>query len=297
MIDVVFGPTGSGKSDLAMRIAKKRRAELVVCDAVMVYRGFDIGSNKPTPQEQADVRHHGLDLVDASEEFSAADYARAIEPLCGGGRPLVLVVGTFLYFRALAYGLGPLPKGDAQLRQQFLEREQADPGYLAREVQRIDPESFAEANGKNVPRLVRALEVFELSGKTASAWRREHGGFVAPKWPLRRYLLAPDREQAAALIARRTQAMLARGWIAEVERLRAAGVSVSTRAMNAIGYREINQMLDGTLSRAELVERIVIATRQYARRQRNFFAHEPEVKKLPMFGGDVPDSAIETDGD
>lgn len=288
---VVLGPTASGKSDLALRIAKLQHAELVVCDAVMVYRGFDLGSNKPTPHEQAQAVHHGLDLCSPTDEMNAGRFADAVHPVVearlAAGKSLVFVVGTFLYYRALAYGLGPLPRGSNELRLRYEAQERADPGFLSREVARIDPESHREANGRNLPRLVRALEVFELTGKTASEWRREHGGFTQSRWPLNRVMLAPDPVVAAKRLEQRTQLMLDAGWIEEVEQLRAQGIPRTAKPMGAIGYKEINAVLDGELERAQLQERIVIATRQYAKRQRNFFAHEPDVRVLEGLGSDV----------
>ncbi len=273
-IVAIFGPTASGKSALAMRLAEERGGEIVACDAVMVYRGFDIGSNKPKPKERAQVPHHMLDVCEANEEMNAARYAllaaQAIDDIGKRGQLPIVVVGTFLYYRALVYGLGALPPSHPPLRQELLSREKEEPGFLAREVARVDPASFDEAKGKNLPRLVRALEVFKMTGQRASDLRTAHG-FADPRYQVERLGLAPDRATLHARIFQRAEAMLADGLIAEVIGLRQK-VDKNARPMRALGYAQVNDALDAHVEPS--AEKIAIATRQYARRQEVFFRKE-----------------------
>ena len=276
----IFGPTASGKSALALRRAAERPSEIIACDAVMVYRGFDIGANKPSAEERAAVPHHLLDVCDATEAMNAARWAElaraAVAEIHARGRQPVLVVGTFLYYRALVYGLGALPPSQPALRAELLAAEARDPGYLAREVARVDPESFAEAHGKNLPRLVRALEVFRLSGERASALRAAHG-FAEAHSDVERVGIEPPREALIMRIAERVHEMWKKGLLEEVRTLRAQ-VPHDAMAMRALGYAQVNDALSGGAVDAEHVcEQIAIATRQYARRQRSFMRKEAGV--------------------
>ena len=279
-IVAIFGPTAGGKSALAMSLAEARGGEIVACDAVMVYRGFDIGSNKPTAGERARLPHHLLDVCDANQPMNAARYAElaeeAITSVAARGRLPVVVVGTFLYYRALVYGLGALPPSEPVLRAELLQREADAPGFLAREVERIDPVSFREANGKNLSRLVRALEVFRLSGERASDLRAAHG-FATARYAVERIGLRPPREVLWQRIAERARAMLDSGLVEEVERLRHS-VDRSARPMRALGYAQVNDAIDaGEIDRPAVAEAISVATRQYARRQASFFKKEPGI--------------------
>lgn len=277
----IFGPTASGKSALAAARAQVRPSEIVVCDAVMVYRGFDIGANKPTAEERAAVPHHMLDVCGTAEKMDAARWAtlaaQAIAEIHSRGRQPIVVVGTFLYYRALVYGLGALPPSQAPLRAELLAEEARDPGFLAREVAVVDPDSFAEANGKNLPRLVRALEVFRITGERASAMRTAHG-FAEPRYAVERVGIDPPREELNERIALRVREMWQRGLVDEVRALR-EHVPRDAMAMRALGYAQVNAALDADAVDAETVcEAISVATRQYARRQRSFMRKENGVE-------------------
>ena len=260
-----------------MSRAAERPSEIVACDAVMVYRGFDIGANKPTPQERSATPHHLLDVCEAVEQMNAARWAalaaRAVADIRARGKRPILVVGTFLYYRALVYGLGALPPSQAPLRAELLAQEQRDPGFLAREVAIVDPASFAEAHGRNLPRLVRALEVFRLTGERASALRAAHG-FAQPRYEVERVGIDPPRAGVDARIRRRVREMWQHGLLDEVKALRERAPH-HAMPMRALGYAQVNDALAaGEIVEDQVCEAIAVATRQYARRQRSFMRKE-----------------------
>lgn len=289
---VIMGPTASGKSALAMELCAANGGEIVVCDALMVYRGFDIGTNKPSADERARVPHHMLDVLGYDDAMDAQRYGEQafaiVEAIAQRGKTPVIVVGTYLYYRALVYGLGPLPKSDPALRSELLAKGHE---WIASEVARVDPESHAEAHGRNLPRLVRALEVFMLTGRTASSLRKEHG-FAKPRIDVDAFVLRPDREALIARIDRRVDQMWRAGWCDEVLRLLDAGVPIAARAMQAVGYREIAAFLrDGGDERA-VRDQIAVATRQYARRQSSFFQKETNASVLTAFGDTIKSETV-----
>jgi tRNA dimethylallyltransferase len=289
LLTAILGPTASGKSALALHLAETSGGEIVAADALMVYRDFDIGTNKPDAQERARIPHHMLDVHRWDEPMHAGAYAalasRVVDDILARGKRPIVVVGTYLYYRALVYGLLEVPASEPHVRQALLDEEQRDPGFLAREVARIDPKSFAEAGGgKNLPRLVRALEIHRTTGQQASALREAHG-FKAPRYDVEVIGLAPSKEALNARIEGRAALMLERGWIEEVQALLASGVSPEARPMQAVGYREIALALaSGTVDRRTLAQSITVQTRQYARRQRSFFKQEPNVRWVQGFG-------------
>ena len=270
---VVVGPTGSGKSELALELAERIGGEIIGADSVQVYRYFDLGSGKPGVAERARVRHHLVDEIEPDEPFDAARYAlRADEAIAEvrarGARPIVCG-GTFLWVKALTLGLSGAPPADAELRavHQRVARELGNE-ELHRRLQAVDPGSATRLHPNDVVRVSRALEVFAQSGRTMTEWRSDHG-FASARYPTR--LVTPD-VTAAALderIAQRGQRWLDAGWVAEVRELRRRGFGAA-RAMGAVGYREVAQHLDGRIAQSELPLAIERATRIYARRQRTW---------------------------
>jgi tRNA dimethylallyltransferase len=279
---VVVGPTGSGKSDLALDLAARLGGEIIGADSVQVYRYFDLGSGKPTPSERARAPHHLVDALEPDEPFDAARYAvRAdaaiAEVRARGARPIVCG-GTFLWVKALLEGLSGAPPADAELRalHQQIAREQGN-AALHEQLAAVDPESAARLHPNDVIRVSRALEVFAASGRTLSEWRKDHG-FATRRYPAR--LLAPEVSAAAldVRIAARVRRWLEAGWIDEVRELRRRGFG-DTRAMGAVGYRQVSQHLDGQVAEADLALTIERATRVYARRQRTWI-RERQIDKI-----------------
>ncbi len=270
----LMGPTASGKTALAVELVQRAPFEIVSVDSAMVYRGMDIGTAKPGPDILAIAPHRLIDIRDPAEPYSAADFRhdalQAITEIHAAGRIPLLVGGTMLYYRALKDGLSSLPAADPAVRER-LAAELAAEGLpaLAARLAAIDPEAAAK-HGQNPQRLLRALEVFELTGRTLTDLQAAAAPAANP-FPYRLCQIAvapPDRAVLADRIARRFHDMLAAGFVAEVERLRSRGdLHPDLPALRAVGYRQVWQYLEGRLSYDDMVERGIIATRQLAKRQ------------------------------
>jgi tRNA dimethylallyltransferase len=280
-LTAIVGPTASGKSALALRLAEAAGAEIVSCDSLQVYRGLDIGSAKPTAEERARVRHHLIDVVEPDHHFTAAEYAQRARAVLGAlrarGCPALVVGGTGLYLRALVFGLFEGPSRDPALRER-LERIAMRHGdaRLHRVLARVDPESAARTSPRDRVRVVRALEVFWSSGRALSAHHRE------PLRPLEGYDLkvfglAPPREVLRAAVERRTEEMMARGLIGEVRGLLRRHPP-DLRPLQAIGYRQAVQVALGAMDPAQALRDIVNDTMRYAKRQMTWFRHQAAVE-------------------
>lgn len=272
---MLLGPTASGKSGIALRLAQRLPIEIVSVDSAQLYRGLDIGTAKPDAAERAAVAHHLVDIVEPTERYSAArfveDALAAIADIRARGRLPLLVGGTMLYARALAEGLHPLPGADAQVRAR-LEDEARALGWpaLHGRLARIDPRAAKRIDPSDAQRIQRALEIFETSGRTMSEWLAE----PAPPspWgggPIVTIALEPDDRAALhARIAARFDAMLAAGLVDEVRALRARGdLSPTLPSMRSVGYRQAWQWLDAGGRIEALREAGIAATRQLAKRQ------------------------------
>ncbi|MEW6166633.1 MAG: tRNA (adenosine(37)-N6)-dimethylallyltransferase MiaA [Pseudomonadota bacterium] len=269
----LMGPTASGKTGLALALAKRLPVEIVSVDSAQVYRGMDIGTAKPSPEVLARVPHHLVDILDPTEIYSAARFAADARGLIDAIRarrciPL-LVGGTMLYFRALQQGLSELPPADADLRAR-LERQARVEGWpaLHAKLQSVDPETAARLHPNDQQRIQRALEIYELTGMPPSALQGQASGGEL-RGPVRRLALLPaQRAMLHERIAQRFDAMMAQGLLEEVRSLRARGdLRADLPSMRAVGYRQLWAHLDGRLTLPEAVARAVAATRQYAKRQ------------------------------
>jgi tRNA dimethylallyltransferase len=275
------GPTASGKSALALRLARERGGEIVSCDSLQVYRGLDIGSAKPSGEERRAVPHHLLDVVGPDEEFSAADYARlaraAVAGIVSRQRLPIVAGGTGLYLRALRRGLFAGPARDPGLRARLetIARRRGD-ASLHRMLARVDPEAARRIEPRDRVRVVRALEVYRASGRALSAHHREDAPAADPyRWLV--VGLDPPREALRAAVEARTEAMLAAGLVDEVRAL-VARYSDRPRALGAIGYRQAAAVARGTLTVAEAQRDIVKETMRYAKRQRTWFRHQEDAR-------------------
>jgi tRNA dimethylallyltransferase len=277
-IAVVVGPTASGKSDLAMALAEARGGEIISCDSVQVYRHFDVGSSKPSLADRARVPHHLIDIVDPDQTIDAASFAtRADETIADVRRRAKLPIvcgGTFLWARALLYGLAKAPPGDADVRARHAEwaRTEGRAGLHTR-LAAIDPQSAARLSPNDFVRVSRALEVFEMSGRPLSAWQAEHG-FRTPRFRAKLLGIRYSHEDLATRITQRTERALAMGWIEEVERLCALGYR-DARAMSSVGYAQVLAFLEGRLPKDQLAPAIDRATKIFARRQRTWLRDQP----------------------
>jgi tRNA dimethylallyltransferase len=277
-VAVVVGPTASGKSELALALAEAKGGEIIGADSVQVYRHFDIGSSKASLEERARVPHHLIDVVDPGEPMDAASYAEraaaAIADVAGRGRLPIVCGGTFLWVRALLFGLAAAPPGDAQARERHarIAETEGRPALHAR-LAAVDPESAERLNPNDFVRVSRALEVFETSGRPLSAWQGEHG-FRTPRFKAKLFGIRWPNDELARRIARRTERALASGWIDEVERLVGLGYR-DTRPMQSVGYRQVLEHVDGKLPKDELLLAIDRATKVFARRQRTWLRDRP----------------------
>jgi tRNA dimethylallyltransferase len=288
----IVGPTASGKSALALRLASALGGEILSADSMQIYRGFDVGTGKPNAEERALVPHHLVDVAEPLEAWDAARWAdeavRLIAEIRSRGRVPIVCGGTFLWVRALIYGLAEAPRGDDELRARHRAwAEQEGRAALHARLAEVDPPTAARLAPNDFVRVSRALEVFELTGKPMSEVQAAHG-FREPRFAARFVGVARERAEQDELIATRVRGMLAAGWLSEVEALRAAGFG-EARAMASVGYRQIAEaMAAGTVAdEAALTEAIVRATRVFARRQRTWLRDQP-VEWLPADATKLP---------
>jgi tRNA dimethylallyltransferase len=269
----VVGPTASGKTELSVALAEVLNGEIVSADSVQIYTRFDVGSGKPTSEQAERARHHlvgtahPLEPVDAGRFIELAD--RAIGDITSRGKRVIVCGGTFLWVRALLFGLAPAPAADRAIRERHGE-EVARDGLLAfhARLRSVDPVLAERIHPNDAVRISRGLEVFELTGRALSSWQREHG-FRQARRPALTFALERSTGLLTERIERRVHAWLAAGWIDEVRALVADGYG-RARAMGSVGYRQVAEYLENKLSREDLAEAIVRSTRVFARRQRTW---------------------------
>jgi tRNA dimethylallyltransferase len=284
----ILGPTATGKSALGIGVAQRLGGEIVSCDSTAIYRGFDIGTDKVPPGERGGIPHHLIDVADPAEEYSAARYAREAADVIRGitvrGRLPILVGGTGLYYRALTRGFFPGPSRDVALRAR-LDRiaDMRGPERLHRLLARVDPASARRIQPRDRKRLVRALEVYLLTGRPLT----EH--FAATESPLPEYqvsafALQVSAEETAARVARRVHAQFEQGLMDEVRRLLAAGVPPTAHPFTGLVYRQALEHLNGVRGERETRELIVRENRRYSRRQLIWFRKEPNLQWIHAAG-------------
>ena len=280
---VIAGPTGAGKSDFALRLAKELGGEIVNYDSVQIYRGFDIGSAKPSLETRSIVPHHLFDIVDADEEFNAADFGRIAREVCTDierrGRVPILVGGTFFYLRALLSGLPEMPGRDAAVRER-LHRLAATPrgeARLHRWLSRVDPESGRRIAPADRQRVERALEVWITSGRPISSWRPPAAG--AEEISSIKVALFLKREELVKAIDQRVETMYRDGLVDETRHLLARHPATA-RPFGTIGYKEAAAVVAGTMTEVAAIAETQRRTRAYAKRQMTWLRAEPDVQWL-----------------
>lgn len=292
----VVGPTATGKTALGVALASAIGGEIISCDSTAVYRGIDIGTDKPTPDEQRGIPHHLIDVVDPRETYSAArfaaDAAAAARDIRARGKWPILVGGTGFYYRALVRGLFPGPARDEETRAR-LERVAARRGVetLHRWLERVDPASATRILPRDLKRLVRALEVYLLTGRPLTAHFEDTVSPLAG-WRILTLGLLDPRPDLEFRVARRVDAQFARGVVAEVEGLIAAGVPETAHAFSGLVYRQLIEMRQGVRDEAATRALIVRENMRYARRQVMWFRKEPGVHWL---GGPGTDASIQAE--
>jgi tRNA dimethylallyltransferase len=276
----IVGPTASGKSALAMRLARERSGEIVSCDSLQVYRGLDIGSAKPTAAQRARVPHHVVDVVDPDEGFDCARFRRlasaAIADMTARGKRVLVVGGTGLYVKALLRGLFEGPARDARVRARLAALEEATPGSLHARLTVVDPAAAARLHPHDRVRLIRALEVHELTGQPISAWQARHA-FADRTVDALVLGLSVPRVELYARIDARCAAMVRDGLVDEVRQLYARGLDPDLPALRSPGYREIGEHVRGLCDLPDAIARMAHATRRLAKRQLTWFRGDPRV--------------------
>jgi tRNA dimethylallyltransferase len=288
-LPVVLGPTGSGKSDLAIRVALAVGGEIVNCDSLQVYRGFDIGTAKVPAAERQGVPHHLIGVIDPAQLFTAGDYARlaaqVLHEIAGRRRTPVLAGGTGFYLRALLDGLFPGPSRDETLRTRLRVREKSRPGSLHRILARLDPAAAARIHPRDKNKTMRALEVRLIEGRPMSSLFERGRAPLAGFRPIK-LGLDPPRELLYECLNARAASMFERGLVDEVRHLLAAGVSRGAKPFESLGYKQALQVVEGTLTPEQALESTRLETRRYAKRQITWFRKEHGVHRLSGFGDD-----------
>ncbi|WP_455199672.1 tRNA (adenosine(37)-N6)-dimethylallyltransferase MiaA [Kaarinaea lacus] len=278
----LMGPTASGKTDLAVRLVEDLPCDIISVDSALVYRGMDIGTAKPDADILQKAPHRLIDICDPREAYSAAQFAedalREMSDIYANGRIPLLVGGTFLYFRALAEGLSPLPAANSELRAQ-LESEANSVGWaeMHQRLAAVDPETAARIHPNDPQRIQRALEVYEITGETMSSILQRDNSNDLP-YNVSKLILAPsDRAVLHERIAIRFNDMLEQGLVEEVRGLYQRGdLHKDLPSIRAVGYRQVWAYLEGELKYDEMIERGIIATRQFAKRQYTWLRSEKE---------------------
>jgi tRNA dimethylallyltransferase len=295
----ILGPTATGKSALGLAIAERFNGEIINCDSTAVYRGFDIGTDKVPFEQRRGIAHHLIDIADPTDEYTAAQFGRdaaaAVDDIHARSRLPILVGGTGLYYRALTRGLFPGPGKNAKLRAR-LEAIAANKGVetLHRMVARVDPESAARIQPRDLKRLVRALEVYFETGKPLTAHFEHTVSPLAQDVQVAAIALRMPAPGLAERLARRVDEQFDAGLIDEVRRLRAAGVPPDARPFGGLVYRQVMDYLNGVRSEAATRELIAQENRKYARRQLIWFRKEPNLVWFdgPGTNAEVQDSVI-----
>ena len=268
----LMGPTASGKTALAIELSQRADCEIISVDSALIYKGMDIGTAKPNQEELALAPHRLIDILDPAETYSVAqfreDALRAMQDIVSKGKTPLLVGGTMMYFKALLEGISPLPESDQATRQQILrEVEQGGWQTLHAELQAVDPVSAERIHPNDPQRLMRAIEVYRLTGKSLTTLTASKSSSIP--YNIVQFAIAPqDRAVLHQRIEQRFDLMLDAGFQAEVERLQQRGdLHLDLPSMRCVGYRQMWQYLDGELDDDEMRYRAIVATRQLAKRQ------------------------------
>ncbi|MBI5783369.1 MAG: tRNA (adenosine(37)-N6)-dimethylallyltransferase MiaA [Gammaproteobacteria bacterium] len=280
----LMGPTAAGKTALALELHDALPVEIISVDSSQVYRGMDIGTAKPTREEQARAPHRLIDIRDPAQTYSAAEFcadaAREMEAITRAGKIPLLVGGTMFYFHALESGLSDLPSADAEIRER-LTAEAAQMGWeeLHRRLQAVDPESAMRIHPNDAQRIQRALEIYELTGQSLSELSSTGQRVSLPYRLIKIALWPQDRKKLHARIEQRFRVMLEQGFLPEVEKLYARGdLQASMPSVRTVGYRQIWEYLTGKINYSEMIEQALAATRQFAKRQITWLRRYPDIR-------------------
>jgi tRNA dimethylallyltransferase len=275
----ISGPTCTGKSALSVSLAGRLDGEIINCDSMQVYKYFDIGTAKPDLGTRKKVPHHLIDIVDPQEEFNAARFKemadQAIEMIQARKKIPILVGGTGLYLRALVYGLFEADK-DHDLRERLHEEYSRDPLMFYEKLKEKDSDYAMRISFRDKIRVVRAMEIFLLSGKKVSEHEKDHG-FGEPRYNILKIGLKKEKNELYTRIDERVNVMFRQGWIEEVKNILSMGISDRVKPFSSIGYREILLNIKGFIQHEDMVKDIQKHTRHYAKRQFTWFAKEKDI--------------------
>ncbi len=278
-IIVVAGPTGAGKTAVGIDLAQQVRGEIVSADSIQIYRHMDIGSAKPTREERTRAPHHMIDIRDPDEDFTGGDYAREARQCIAGildkGRVPIVVGGTGLYIRLLLRGIVDLPGPDPELRKRLRAEEAAYPGALYEQLLREDADGARSIGRGNLPRIIRALEVFRKTGTPLSQLQAQHG-FDDRPYDYLFLCLSPEREVLYERVDTRVDNMIKKGLLEEVCNLLKRGYSPDLKPLQSIGYRHMLMVRAGDADLGQAAKLMKRDTRHYAKRQLTWFRSEPE---------------------
>lgn len=295
----IMGPTASGKSQLSMALSEILPIEIISVDSALIYRQMDIGTAKPTAEEMQRVPHHLINTHYPDESYSASEFVqdvhRLVKEIFARGRLPVLVGGTMMYFNALQQGLNDLPSADEAVREKLQQAWQESPQALHKRLSEIDPQSAQRIHPNDPQRLIRALEVFEISGKPLSEHRKNQKTALQDFSLVKVGLLTDDRKALHKQIEKRFRQMLEAGFLAEVKALYSQpGLKADMNAIRSVGYRQAWQYLDGEWDYDTFVEKGMTATRQLAKRQFTWLRKEQELVVLDPFKSSLSERVAKT---
>jgi len=282
---VVAGPTGAGKSTLALRVCEEFSGEIVNCDSLQLYRGFHVGTAKTPESERRGIPHHLLDVLDPSDGYSAGEYSRVarntIGEITARGRLPVVVGGTGFYLRALLNGLPPLPESNDAVRRRLMDRELRKPGSMRRLLTRLDPVSAHRIHPNDTQRCMRAVEIRLVSGRVSPPATE-----TGPLTGYRVMKIGPDPDRAAlyTLLDTRAKQMFASGLVEEIEGLLLSGCTGDEKPFESLGYRQALAHIRGEITLERAIYLTQLDTRHYAKRQWTWFRRDPEMEWLSGFG-------------
>ena len=275
----IVGPTAIGKTTVAIDVANKVNGEIIGLDSRQIYKGMAVGTAQPTIEELAAAPHHLIGVKDPDSPISAGKYAKLVlnlvKDISERGKEPIMCGGAGLYYRAITKGIFSESETDLDVREKLIqEYEETGPDGLLNRLQELDPEYAVKVHPNNKKRLIRALEIYTVTGKPPSEHFNRQEKLGTPKLNLFTVLLTIDRKELDKRIAKRTAKMLNSGWIEETKMLRKGNDPIAMHPMDSIGYRQITAFLDGKLNKEELVAKIILRTCQYARRQLQWFRQE-----------------------
>ena len=281
----IVGPTGSGKSQLGLILANRLDGEIISADSRQIYRFLDIGTSKPSRSDQEKIPHHFIDSLDPREEYSAGAYGReargTIMEIAGRNKQPILVGGSGLYVKAVIDGFFDGPGKDVELRNQLETRlKEGGSSALLANLQKVDPESAATMDASKPRRIIRALEVFYITGKPLSEFHKEQSS--AAPFETVEFGIQWERSRLYERIDQRVEAMLEQGLVDEVRRLKSDGYDRKLNALNSVGYKEVFDYFDGDIDYEEMIESMKRNTRRFAKRQLTWFRADKRIKWITI---------------